>query len=115
MRIVTVAAIKPKATVINGKLEGTTVEIMLGSGSSASLIQLHLASKIKNATVKQSSQHIRLITASGEELPIKRYVQASIQLGEMKFIHDFVAAEQLVAPVILGVDFFSQGILLPHQ
>ena len=35
------------------------------------------------------------------------YVQASIQLGEMKFIHDFVVTEQLVAPVILGVDFFT--------
>ena len=63
---------------------------MLDSGSSVSLIQLHLASKIKNATYKQLPQHICLITVSGEELPIKGYVQASIQLGEMKFIHDFV-------------------------
>ena len=96
-----------KQLYVNDKLEGITVEMMLDSGSSVSLIQLYLASKITN--VPQSSQHIHLITASGEELPIKGYVQASIQLDQVKFIHDFVVTEQLVAPVILGVDFSQQG------
>ena len=39
VRIVTVAVIKPKATVINGTLGGIAVEIMLDSGLSISLIQ----------------------------------------------------------------------------
>ena len=79
---------------------------MLDSRSSVSLIQLHLASKITNSTAKQLPQHIRLITASGEELPIKGYIQASIQ-------YDFVVTEQLVASVILGVDFFhNKGLVL---
>ena len=31
----------------------------------------------------------------------------------MKFIHDFVVTEQLVAPVISGVDFFhNKGLVL---
>ena len=53
------------------------------------------------------------MTASGEELPIVEHIQAPVQLGELELLHEFVVVENLVAPVILGVDVLhGNGLVL---
>jgi len=78
--------------------------------NSALLISLILCPELK---AMQPSHHIQLTTASGQKLQANRHVQAVIQLGETKFVHNRVVTEKLVAPVILGVDFLhDQGLVL---
>ena len=108
---VTVAVVKCRATMISGKLGGFAVEFMLDSGSSVSLIQHDLLKSIKNITEVNSSKAVQLITASGDPLPILKYVKALVRLGELKICHEFVVVNSLVTPAILGVDFLQGNCL----
>ena len=104
--IITVAAIKSSATVLKGKLGGVEVELMLDSGSSVSLVQSNILQKARNVT-QVAARPIELVTASGDQLPILQHVKASVQLGELHVVHEFVVVKNLVAPVILGIDFLQ--------
>ena len=108
---VTIAVVKCRATMVSGKLGGFTVEFMLDSGSSVSLIRHDLLKSIKNITKVNSSKAVQLITASGDPLPILKYVKALVQLGELKICHEFVVVNSLVTPAILGVDFLQGNCL----
>ena len=55
---------------------------------------------------------IRLITASGEPLQIAGCVQASVRISQLNVIHQFLAVDKLVTPVILGLDFLQQHNLV---
>ena len=53
------------------------------------------------------------MTASGEDLPMVDHIQVPVKLGELEVLHNFVVIENLVAPVILGVDFLhDNGLVL---
>ena len=106
LEIITVAAIKSSATVLKGKLGGVEVELMLDSGSSVSLAQSNILQKARNVT-QVAARPIELVTASGDQLPILQHVKASVQLGELHVVHEFVVVKNLVAPVILGIDFLQ--------
>ena len=108
---VTVAVVKCRATMVSEKLGGFTVEFMLDSGSSVSLIRHDLLKSIKNLTEVNSSKAVKLITASGDPLLIFKYVKALVQLGELKICHEFVVVNSLVTPAILGVDFLQGNYL----
>ena len=46
-------------------------------------------------------------------LPIVGYIKASVKLGELNLVHEFIVVEELVSPVILGVDFLhANGLVL---
>ena len=105
--IITVATIKSRLAVIPGKICNAVVEVMLDSGSSVSLVQQHVLSQAHGWTSTKTPQGMRLVTASGEDLPIVDYIRARIEIGELDLIHDFVVVKSLVAHVILGVDFFA--------
>ena len=106
------ATVKTKAAVIFGAICGTQVEMMLDSGSSVSLLQqgavLYDPGYIKTLPEVRK----RLVTAAGEHLPIARHIRAPIQLGTLQLMHDFIVVKNLVAPVILGVDFLCMNGLI---
>ena len=53
---------------------------------------------------------MQLVMASGERLPIVEYIQATVELGELELLHDFVVVKSLVSP---GVDFlYKNGLVL---
>ena len=86
---------------------------MLDSGSSVSLVQHDVLHRAKDIWRIQPRQPLRLVTASGEHLPIMEHIQAPVKLGELELMHEFVVVESLVAPVILGVDFLQgNGLVL---
>ena len=61
---------------------------------------------------KQSG--VRLITAAGEPLPVVDLVQAPVQVGDFKTVHEFMVVDRLIYPVIL-VDFLQKDALtLPY-
>ena len=86
---------------------------MLDSGSSVSLVQCDVCSQARNVVRVEARRPLQLVTASGEKLPIVGHVRVPVKLGELELLHDFVVVENLVAPVILGVDFLhSNGLVL---
>ena len=111
--VVSVAAIKPKGAVITGRLGGIGVEIMLDSGSSVPLLRNELLQKLDSIVqIPPKTSPLQLVTASGEELPILDNVRVPIHLGELKLMHNFVVVNNLVSPVILGVDFLQANALV---
>ena len=86
---------------------------MLDSGSSVSLLSQDTAQKL-TGTRPQTIPSIQLQTASGESLPIIDYVSVAVQLNKMESVvyHDFIIVSKLIAPVILGIDFFQQHSLI---
>ena len=111
--IVTVAVVKSTATVIMGTWGGVSVEMMLDSGSSLSLVQCDVLQSARNVVeITAARRPIHLVTASGDQLPILQHVRASVQLGELHVLHEFVVVKTLVAPVILGIDFLQGNKLM---
>ena len=110
--IITVATVKSTAILVNGKVGGVRVRLMLDSGSSVSLTQSNALQGASDIQVL-SAKPIQLVTASGDQLPIIQHVKATVQLGELIVSHEFVVVKTLVAPVILGVDFLHKhGFML---
>ena len=71
-----------------------------------SLVSQDIARRLKDFTQKPLPQ-IQLKTASGEILPLCNHIstQVHIQNMDVPVEHNFVVADQLIAPVILGTDF----------
>ena len=107
-----VAAVRSRATVITGRIGGVTVELMLDSGSSVSLVQCNVRSQARNVVQVETRRPLQLVTASGEQLPIVEHIRAPVKLGELELLQEFVVVENLVAPVILGVDFLHENGLV---
>ena len=61
--IITVAAIKSTATLVKGKLGGVSVEVMLDSGSSVSLVQFDTLEGVSNVVQVTIARHFKLVTA----------------------------------------------------
>ena len=98
---------------MEGKIAGVSTEIMLDSGSSVSLLRQELVSRLKGITRQQPPQKLKLVTASGEALPIVDYVEATVVLGNAEMKHHFVVVKDLITPVIVGVDFLQdKGLIL---
>ena len=85
---------------------------MLDSGSSVSLVRHDVLSKAQYVRRTEAIVPVQLVTASGEKLPIVEHIQAMVQIGELELLHDFVVVRNLVAPVILGVDFLHKNELM---
>ena len=108
-----VAAIKSNVAVTMGMIGGFDAQIMLDSGSSVSLIRKEILHKAQGIDRIQSDDPpMQLVTASGDELPVLEYVRAPVVLGDFKFVHKFVVVENLVSPVILGVDFLQNNAIV---
>ena len=111
---ITVATTKLHAAIITGKVGGKSVEIMLDSGSSISLLAHSIVPELHNILPTALSP-IQLKTAAGEPLPIIDYIQTQVCIANMESSvqQNFVVVSSLVAPVILGLDFFQQhGLIL---
>jgi len=85
---------------------------MLDSGSSISLVQRDILSQAQDIVQVKATRSLQLVTASGEQLPIVGHIQAQVTLGELNFLHEFVVVENLVASVILGIDFLHENALV---
>ena len=86
---------------------------MLDSGSAVSLIMrneiITCGDKITTLTPPPP---LKLITASGEPLPISGCVRLPVKINQLQVIHNFIVVDRLVAPVILGLDFLQQHTLV---
>jgi len=110
--IVTVAAVRSQATTVRGELGGKAVNVMLDSGSSVSLVESNTLTGMKDVVGVQCAKSLRLVTASGDQLPILKHIRTCVKLGEFNVMHDFVVVDSLVTPVILGIDFLQQNGLV---
>ena len=77
---------------------------MVDSGSSVSLVdKAYLPSA---GVIKRRQQSLRI--ADGHGMSVVGMVRLTVQLGSYKTEHELLVAEQLLMPVILGVDFLSK-------
>ena len=105
---------------MGGEFGGVKAEVMLDSGSLVSLVQKQMLSGIKDfKRVNSGARHLKLVTASGAELPVLGHIRSFIQIGGIELLHTFVVVGSLVASAILGVDFCMRMgwclTLLKHQ
>ncbi|XP_062512810.1 uncharacterized protein LOC134188657 [Corticium candelabrum] len=84
---------------------------MLDSGSSVSVFQKDLLSKISKFVKIRPILQRRLLTASGDEIPIRDYVFVVVQPDKERISHDFVVVDKLIVPMIVGVDFLWGNVL----
>ena len=88
--VVPVANTKSKAATVWGELGGVKAEVMLDSGSSVSLVRKQMLSGIKDLEcVNSGARHLKLVTASGAELPVLGHTRSSIRIGEIELLHTF--------------------------
>ena len=93
-----------RVPVIKGKLDDSNVKIMVDSGSSVSLVdKAYLPS---GCVILRRQQALR--TADGHGMRIVGMVRLTVHLGAFKAEQELLVAEQLLMPVILGVDFLSK-------
>ena len=85
--------------------------MMLDSGSSVSVFQKDLLSKISKFVKIRPILQRRLLTASGDEIPIRDYVFVVVQPDKERISHDFVVVDKLIVPMIVGVDFLWGNVL----
>ena len=87
--------------------------MLMDSGSSISLISQDIARRLKDLTQKPLPQ-IQLKTASGEILPLCNHISAQVHIQNIDVLveHNFVVADQLIAPLILGTDFLRRNELI---
>ena len=76
--VVTVATTTSKAATMCGELGGVKA-VMLDSGSLVSLVRKLMLSGIKDfECVNSGARHLKLVTASGAELPVLGHIRISI-------------------------------------
>jgi len=107
--VVPVATIKTHASSIVGKVGGINSKILLNSGSSVSLLSQALMKQLP-ATEPTPLPQVLLQTASGDNKPSIDCVSAEVWLPGMNkdIIQTFIVVKDLIAPAIVGVDFFRQ-------
>ena len=81
------------------------MEAMLDSGTSVSLVQGGVLLQPQCIERVEGMKPLRLVTASGDSLPIMDRIRAPVRFGELEVMHEFVIVDSLVAPPILGIDF----------
>ena len=79
-QVVTVSVVKSSAATLIGELAGRPLEMMLDSGSAVSLIIKEVADNLQDKLTNIPIPQVRLITASGEPLPIIGCVQAPVKI-----------------------------------
>ena len=91
-----------------GKIGHSTLEVMLDSGSSISLLAQSSVAKMTNI-IEKPVPRILLRTASGVPLPTVKYITASVLIQNMEtpVQHSFFVVSDLIAPAILGLDFLQ--------
>ena len=99
-----VAAIRPNAATTWGMVGERKAEIMSESGSSISFIQESVAAAFSTEynTVSFGS---KLVSASGDNIPVLGCMTLSLCIGEVQASHPLVVVQSLIVPVILGLDF----------
>ena len=113
-RTIIVATIKTQAANIIGKVDNVQTEILMDSGSSISLLSQDIAKRLKDFT-QRPLPLIKLKTVSGEILPLCNHISTQVYIQTMvtPVEHNFIVADHLIAPVIIGTDFLRQhGLIL---
>jgi len=110
---VVVATIKIQTAVNMGNIGHSTLEIMVDSSSSISLLAQSSIAQMTNI-IEKPVPKILLKTASGVPLPTVKYITASvlIQNIETPVQHNSFVVRDLIAPAILGIDFLQHHSLV---
>ena len=81
--------------------------MMLDSGSTVSLIQERIATRLP--AVKQLAlNELQLAPAAGEPIPVVGHVVLPVQVGGVCAEHPMIVVRSLITQVMMGMDFLQK-------
>ena len=93
------------AAVIHGRVNSQTFPMLIDSGSSYSLIR---ASFVSDKRLRSLSPAPRLVSAGCDNLEVLGMTELRITIGPLQCCHQLIVAKRLIAPIIIGLDFFKK-------
>ena len=103
--MITVATVRQTNSTITVTISSVPVDAMLDSGSTITLLREGMLASVAANT--QSLPHLlrKLVTASGQPLKVVNCVELTVCLNHLEVSYKFVVVQELITPVILGIDF----------
>ena len=92
------------AATIQGKIGHKTVEMILDSGSSVSVLCEDILKQVPQYC-RIPPRRIQFISAAGEHIPVIDHVSILVNRNDRQIEQPFVVVGALIVPVILGLDF----------
>ncbi|KHJ41621.1 zinc knuckle [Trichuris suis] len=95
---------------VQGVLAGHAMNLMLDTGSSVSLLKLSLFTVLlkQDRVISHTTSDNVVVSAFGEESSLKGEAMLTVKIGRYERSHQFLLAETLLTPVVLGHDFLSK-------
>lgn len=89
---------------IHGSVNGTDCRMTLDTGASRTIVKPKL---VETAMRRKKSIDCRLLSASGQQIPVLGEVSVTMQVGEVTYTHNVIVAE-IMDDCILGLDFMKK-------
>ena len=97
---VVVAAVRPSAAVLKGRLGDIEVDILLDPGSTVSLVRSSILPRTLGVNQLKPGD-LQLVSAAGEPMPVVGQANMVVQVGQLSVEHPLVVVDSLISPVIL--------------
>ena len=92
--------------VVEGMLNNTTTQMLVDTGALVSLMSADVAASVEVAPLRPSGVVLR--SADKQRIAVKgRVANVPLRINGVELRHDFIVADRLAHPVILGVELLS--------
>ena len=94
-----------------GKLNEQSMELMLDTGATASLIRTSLLRKLPNyqQLILKSGQGMSVRVANGARLYSRGTIDLKVDIANVKITHEFMIFDEVPFNAILGMDYIFKG------
>ena len=89
------------------ELHGVNVIALLDTGSQVSLVRSSFLSSELLSRVKKKNLTLR--TVNGQKLSVSECIDLCVEIEDASYCHEFIISDELIYPVILGLDFISKN------
>lgn len=92
--------------IIKGEVNGISCKLTIDTGASRTVVSSQLANRLLGGFTTRH-EHINLVTATGQHIPVQGERKVELQLGDSIYQHKVIVAD-IVDDCILGLDFMRQ-------
>ena len=91
------------------ELDNLSITALLDTGSQVSLI--HSSLLTSHVMRKAKSKRLTLRTVNDQDLCVNRCIELSVHVQELCCMHEFCIVDELIYPIILGLDFICSNAI----